>query len=96
MAGACAWHYFDYALNNFNDKSDKWKHCWTSCKISSYCGGDAVSVVLGAAKEGADFLCDLRGLGCKAEWADFVADMKGVGCSWGKSSCASCCDRSYH
>jgi hypothetical protein len=87
---------FDYALANFSDKTDKWKHCWASCKINYYCGGEAMSVVLGAGKEGADWICDVFGGGCKAEWADFLADMKGVACSYGSSSCASCCDRSYH
>lgn len=97
LAGAlvCAYPFFHYALDNFPSKSDKWKHCWVSCKIQAYCGDAAGTALVGAGKEAVDWICDQFEGGCKAEWADFVADLKGVMCGndWFRS-CASCCDDS--
>jgi hypothetical protein len=97
IAGAaiCAYPFFSYALDNFPSKSDKWKHCWVSCKIQAYCGDAAGTALVGAGKEVVDWICDQFGGGCKAEWADFVADVNGIMCGndWFRS-CASCCDSS--
>ncbi len=89
----CAYAFYVYALDNFPDKSDKWKHCYVSCKIASYCGGDAVALIVGAGKEGLDAICDAYGKGCEAEFMDFVADLEGIGCSHVPLlPCTTCCD----
>jgi len=91
----CAYAFYEYALDNYTDKSDKWKHCWVSCKIASYCGGDAFALIIGAGKEGLDAICDAYGKGCKAEFLDFLADVVGVGCANVPFlPCVTCCDNS--
>jgi hypothetical protein len=90
---ACALGFYHYAMDHYANRSDKWLHCYTSCKIATYCGGDAVAVLLGAGKEVLDYICDQLGGPCGAEWQDFVADLQGIGCAhqfWRR--CTSCCD----
>jgi hypothetical protein len=88
----CASGFYHYALNHYGHKNDKWLHCYTSCKITSYCGGPAVALMLGAGKEVVDYMCERLGFPCGAEWEDFVADLEGIACAYSTSSCASCCD----
>jgi hypothetical protein len=89
----CAYTFYQYALDNFPEKNDKWKHCWVSCKIAAWCGGSAFSLIIGAGKEGIDAICDAYGKGCKAEFLDFVADLEGVACAnVPLLSCTDCCD----
>lgn len=91
----CSYAFFEYALNNFPDKNDKWKHCWVSCKITAWCGGDAIALIIGAGKEGLDAICDAYGKGCKAEFMDFLADVEGIGCgNIPFLPCTTCCDNS--
>ncbi|MGB3457906.1 MAG: DUF4157 domain-containing protein [Halobacteriota archaeon] len=94
----CALGFYFYALDHYTNKNDKWLHCYTSCKIATYCGGPlvvgpVVALLLGAAKEAGDWICDVLGGPCGAEWEDFTADVDGVGCSYRLfTSCVSCCD----
>ena len=89
----CSYAFFEYALSNFPDKNDKWKHCWVSCKITAWCGGDAIALIIGAGKEGLDAICDAYGKGCKAEFMDFLADVEGIGCgNVPLLPCTTCCD----
>jgi len=94
----CALGFYFYALDHYTNKNDKWLHCYTSCKIATYCGGPlvvgpVVALLLGAAKEAGDWICDVSGGPCGAEWEDFTADVEGVGCSYRLfTSCVSCCD----
>jgi hypothetical protein len=94
----CALGFYVYALDHYTNKNDKWLHCYTSCKIATYCGGPlvvgpVVALLLGAAKEAGDWICDVLGGPCGAEWEDFTADVDGVGCSYRLfTSCVSCCD----
>ena len=98
-AAACAYGHYNYAMDNFRDKDDKFKHCWTSCKIATWCGGDAISALMGLSKEAIDKVCDYYGGACKAELGDIVADAEGIACSnVPLISCVSCCEeaRSFH
>ena len=89
----CAYGFFSYTLDNFPAKGDKWKHCYTSCKIATWCGGFVMSALIGAGKEVADWIGDKFGAHMQAEWEDFVADMEGNVCSFAFwQSCQSCCD----
>jgi hypothetical protein len=88
----CSYVFYKYALDNYSSKGDKWMHCWCSCKIASYCGGNAVAVLVGAGKEVVDAALDQLGYAANAEWADFVADLKGVVCS-DSGGCVECCDQ---
>ncbi|MDQ6764441.1 MAG: DUF4157 domain-containing protein [Bacteroidota bacterium] len=89
----CAYEFYEYALDNFPNQTDKWKHCWVSCKITAWCGGDAFALIIGAGKEGLDAICDAYGKGCKAEFLDFLADVEGIGCSHVPLlPCGTCCD----
>lgn len=94
----CAYHFFEEAIDDYPHKSDKWKHCWVSCKIATWCGGpltggSIVSVLIGAAKEIGDYICDLAGANCMAEMEDFVADLEGIACAPRFETCEDCCDR---
>lgn len=92
-AVGCSFLFYNYALDNYSSKSDKWKHCWVACKIASYCGGDAVAIILGAGKEVVDAICDYYGYKCSAEFLDFVADLEGAACSHVPAlPCTTCCD----
>jgi hypothetical protein len=91
--GACAFGFYSYALYHYGHKSDKWLHCYTSCKIATHCGGGAVALLIGAGKEVLDYLCDMFGGPCGAEWEDFFADIEGIACAyrfWRR--CTSCCN----
>jgi len=94
----CALPFNNYAMDHYSSRSDKWKHCWVSCKITTYCGtpliGDVVAILIGAGKEALDYICDVLGGPCGAEWEDFVADVDGIGCGMRiTESCVSCCNR---
>lgn len=88
----CASGFYDYALSHYGHKGDKWLHCYTSCKIATYCGVPT-SALIGVAKEVGDFICDQLGHHCAAEWEDIIADAEGIGCAltfW--RSCIDCCN----
>ena len=74
----CAVGWFLYTYFRYEKKSDKWKHCFASCKIASYCGGSAISLLIGGGKEVADWVGDLIGVPMQAEWEDFIADAEGA------------------
>lgn len=91
---ACAFGFYFYALDHYGHKSDKWLHCYTSCKIATYCGSGSVTLLIGAGKEVLDYLCDQLGGPCGAEWDDFFADLEGIACAyqfWRR--CTTCCDQ---
>ncbi len=93
-AVSCAYAFYNYALNHFPGKNDTWKHCWVSCKITAWCGGDAIALIVGAGKEGLDAICDAYGKGCKAEFRDFLADLEGIACgNIPLLPCTTCCDK---
>lgn len=50
MVLACAYPQFKAAFNRYADSSDKFKHCWVSCRISKSCGGP-VAQLAGLGKE---------------------------------------------
>jgi hypothetical protein len=99
----CAVGWFYYTLNKYGgSKSDKWEHCFCSCKIASYCGagipvvGSVISLLIGGSKEVADWIGDHFGIPMQAEWEDFVADSEGAFlCGIGgvfSGSCYNCCE----
>ncbi len=47
---ACAYPQYKAAVSRYNDSSDKFKHCWTSCRISKTCGATVMEFV-GLGKE---------------------------------------------
>jgi hypothetical protein len=51
----CAYPQFKAAWDRYPDSSDKFKHCWVSCRISKTCGG-AISQIAGFTKEVRDRL----------------------------------------
>jgi hypothetical protein len=99
----CAVGWFFYTDGRYGSKSDKWKHCFCSCKIASYCGaglpvvGSVISLLIGGGKELADGIGDVFGLQMQMEWEDFVADAEGAFlCGLGgvfSSSCYDCCEK---
>jgi hypothetical protein len=48
--GVCGKAFYNYANSAYPDKSDKWKHCYVSCKVASYCT-TACAAAAGYAKE---------------------------------------------
>ena len=47
---ACAYPQSQAAFSRYGDSSDKYKHCWVSCRISKTCGG-AIMELAGLGKE---------------------------------------------
>lgn len=94
-AVACSYAFYEYAITNYSAKGDKWMHCWTSCKMATWCGGSPVfAILMGAGKEVVDAIADSMGLHFHAEFADFVADFQGTfGCL--ALPCKWCCDSLY-
>mgnify|MGYP000630151935 CR=1 FL=1 len=94
-AVVCGYAFYNYAMDNYSHKGDKWLHCWVSCKITTWCGGSIpFSILVGAGKEAVDAIADSMGYAFHAEFADFVADMHGtITCLF--STCAGCCDDLY-
>jgi len=94
----CIKYHYDQALDDYPNKSDKWLHCFVSCKITTWCGtpvvGDVVALIAGAGKEIADYICDALGGPCGAEMEDFIADVEGIACGYRLlDSCEDCCDQ---
>ena len=90
---ACLFGFYFYALTQLRHKGDKWLHCWTSCKIATYCGGlvplvgPAIAAVIGALKELADIVIG------EAELRDMKNNFSGIECSFHLlTSCADCCE----
>ncbi len=87
---ACAVGFFLYAVENYQGKKhEKWVHCWTSCKIATWCppltGADIV-LLLGALHE----LVTNLGWG-PDETRDMVNNVHGIGCAYRLQSCEDCC-----
>ena len=55
VVAACAKPQHDWAHERYGGKSDKWKHCWVSCRIAKSCGA-AFSDFAGLGKEVRDRL----------------------------------------
>lgn len=94
-AAACAYAFYNHAMENYGSKGDKWLHCYTSCKIATYCTLP-VGVLIGYAKEIGDYICDVLGGPCGAEWQDIIANSEGILCSfkfW--QSCYDCCEEKF-
>jgi Domain of unknown function (DUF4157) len=105
--GGCSYAFYRYALSNYSGRqgyNDKFMHCWTSCKIASWCGGGPVgpSLVVGMAlseaagilKEVADYIKNELHIGTPADasWDDWIADQYGLLCALNLfGSCAGCC-----
>ena len=53
VVAACAYPQYKAAFKRFEDSSDKFKHCWVSCRISKSCGAQ-VSDLAGWGKEARD------------------------------------------
>lgn len=53
ILSTCALPYHIVASTKYSDRSDKFRHCWVSCKISRTCGG-YVAEVAGLGKEARD------------------------------------------
>ncbi|TET46807.1 DUF4157 domain-containing protein [Candidatus Aerophobetes bacterium] len=90
-AAACALAFFIAGMRK-TGKSDKWKHCWVSCKIGTWCPpipviSQVISALVGAAKEVADIVIGA------AQMRDFIANLEGIECSARYfTSCESCCN----
>lgn len=89
---ACAAGFFLYAMENMRGYGDDYLHCWTSCQIASYCPpipalGQAVSYLIGAAKEAMDVTI------AEGEVRDMINNHEGIQCSLDLfgPSCHQCC-----
>ncbi|WP_432799443.1 RHS repeat-associated core domain-containing protein [Poriferisphaera sp. WC338] len=90
----CGYAFFEYTHRTYGNTSDKWKHCYTTCKIASYCGGKPAAILGGLAKETRDLLT--RSHGFKEAFWDSVANAAGLACAdrW-FCTCKDCCDQTY-
>lgn len=88
---ACMFGFYFYALTSLGRRSDKYMHCWTSCKIATYCppvplASQVVTAIIGALKELSDVV-----LG-ESEMRDMKNNLSGIECSLHYlTSCDSCC-----
>jgi len=75
---ACLFGFYLYALEKLRHKGDKYLHCWTSCKIATYCAaplsGQVIALIIGAAKELLDMV--IR----EAEIRDMKNNVSGIEC----------------
>ncbi|MDY0167567.1 MAG: RHS repeat-associated core domain-containing protein, partial [Thermoguttaceae bacterium] len=74
---ACVVPQAEAAHNRYPDSGDKFKHCWTSCRISKVCG-NFVAQVAGLGKEGIDSLKRLlrqNDPDGASDWADSLDDL---------------------
>jgi hypothetical protein len=73
---ACAKPYYDIAMRDYDDRTDKFRHCWVSCKMSKTCGG-SLAQLAGFGKEARDsalrLLNELDAGG--GDWADSFWDI---------------------
>jgi hypothetical protein len=89
---ACIYGFFHYALTKYGHKGDGWQHCWTSCKIATWCPpvpltGQIIAALIGALKELADITIG------SAEVRDLVNNGHGIACSADVfTSCWDCCE----
>ncbi|HEX2204990.1 MAG TPA: hypothetical protein VHG91_16895, partial [Longimicrobium sp.] len=89
---ACMFGFFVYALTELGHRGDKFLHCWTSCKIATYCppiplASQVIATLLGAIKEVTDVV-----LG-EAELRDMVNNVRGIACSFDYfTPCDECCE----
>jgi len=88
---ACAFGFFLYAMTELEHKGDAYQHCWTSCKIATWCAPPLTSqvftLILGLLKEIAD-----KALG-ESELRDMANNASGVVCSLHYlTSCDACCE----
>jgi hypothetical protein len=90
---ACLFGFYIYALKNLWHKGDKYLHCWTSCKIATWCPpvplvGQAIAAIVGALKELLDIVIG------ESELRDMANNMSGIECSlhYLDETCDSCCD----
>jgi hypothetical protein len=74
---ACVVPQAEAAHNRYPDSGDRFKHCWTSCRVSKVCG-NFITQVAGFGKEGLDSLKrmlrkdDPDGAG---DWGDSLDDL---------------------
>ncbi len=101
----CAEGIYKYTMAQRGDETDKWRHCYATCKIARYCGGPQAAMLAGLTKEARDLLLDAaiaQGLLDEDRWgpgndlrgafADLLANLDGLGCAgrfW--QSCSCCC-----
>lgn len=89
---ACLFGFYLYAFKKYGDRSDKFLHCWTSCKIATWCppvplAGQAIAALIGALKELADIVIG------EAEVRDMKNNLSGIECSLHyRTSCWRCCN----
>jgi hypothetical protein len=98
---ACAISQQNYANKQFYSRGDKWRHCWTSCRIAKICGA-GVAELAGLLKEVQDIPA-LRGLRdaigdlrANQQCIPFESNVGPIGgwiCSIYRESCEDCCDR---
>ncbi len=84
VISSCALPYHVYALSHYGHRSDKFRHCWVSCKMSRTCGG-MITEIAGLGKEVRDravaAFCEkypTSGLcnGGHGDFMDSLADLK--------------------
>jgi hypothetical protein len=89
---ACLFGFYFYALKNLWHKGDKYLHCWTSCKIATWCPpvplvSQAIAALVGALKELLDIVIG------EAEIRDMQNNAAGIECSLHYlTSCDECCE----
>jgi len=82
IVAACGLPYFIYASKNFTWKkgfTDKFQHCWVSCRMSRTCGG-ALTILTGLSWEGMDLVAKgiLGGLRKKSRKKEFAASLRDI------------------
>ncbi len=88
---ACLFGFFFHGMQRHGRRRDSWLHCWTSCKIATWCPpipitGQLIAAIVGALKELLDVV-----LG-EAEVRDMINNLHGIACSVQAGTCVDCCD----
>jgi len=73
----CATPLYDEAMRDYGARTDKFRHCWVSCKMSRRCGGLATQVA-GLGKEARDSLKRILKQmdGGTGDWVDSLMDLE--------------------